>query len=182
MGYQLILKRNTNNDAIFRAGGDEAKIIIRQIDWNIMHYTPSIQNQTLVKEQILNKEPTELRFLERSVFRKNVDTNNNWTFELGQSENLNPVYIIVGFMQQNKLNSQVHNNSVFDTLPIIQAQCKIGSENFPENGIMCDYSRYNYCDAYYEVEKFFTYQTETDFLKPIIDYNNFRTDLQFLYI
>ena len=91
------------------------------------------------------------------MFRKNVDTNNNWTFELGQSENLNPVYIIVAFMRQNKLNSQVHNNSVFDTLPIIQAQTKIGSENFPENGIMCDYSRYNYTEAYYQIENFFTH-------------------------
>ena len=100
LGYQLILKRNSNNDAIFRHNdAGEAKIVINQIDWNIMHYTPSIDNQSLVKEQILNKEPTELRFLERSVFRKNVDTNNNWTFELGQSENLNPVYIIVGFMR-----------------------------------------------------------------------------------
>ena len=99
LGYQLILKRNTNNDAIFRTIGDEAKITIKQIEWNIMHYTPSIENQTIVKEQILNKEPTELRFLERTVFRKNVDATNNWIFELGQSENLNPVYIIVGFME-----------------------------------------------------------------------------------
>ena len=163
LGYQLILKRNTNDDAIFRAGGDAAKIVIKNIDWNIAHYTPSIQNQTLVKEQILNKEPTELKFLERTVFRKNVDTNNNWIFELGQSENLNPVYIIVGFMRQNKFNSQTQNNSVFDTLPIIQAQTKIGSENFPENAILCNYNRYNYCEAYYEIENFFKMYTQTDF-------------------
>ena len=80
---------------------------------------------------------------------------------------------------QNKLNSQVHNNSVFDTLPIIQAQTKIGSENFPENGIMCDYSRYNYSDAYFEIENFFRMYTQTDFLKPIIDYNNFRNNFNF---
>ena len=44
---------------------------------------------------------------------------NNWIFELGQSENLNPVWIIVGFMRHsNKFNSQVHNNSVFDHLPV----------------------------------------------------------------
>ena len=67
------------------------------------HYTPSIENQTLIKEQILNKDPTELNFIERTVFRKNVDTNNNWIFELGQSENLNPVYIIVGFMRFENL-------------------------------------------------------------------------------
>ena len=133
-----------------------AKIVINQIEWNIMHYTPSIDNQTLVKEQILNKEATELSFLERTVFRKNVDATNNWIFELGQSEKLNPVYIIVGFMDSNKFRSQIQNNSVFDRLGVVYCVCKIGSENFPENGITCATTiEIIIHEAYYQVEKFF---------------------------
>ena len=44
---------------------------------------------------------------------------------------------------------------------------------------MCDYSRYNYCEAYYQVENFFKQFTETTFLKPIIDYKNFREKYNF---
>ena len=155
LGYQLILKRNTNNDAIFRTIGDEAKIVINQIEFCVPHFTPSIENQTLVKEQILNKEATELKFLERTVYKKNVDATNNWIFELGQSENLNPVYIIVGFMNSNKFGSQIQDNSIFDRLNVVYCICKIGSENFPENGINCNYNRDNYTETYYQVENFF---------------------------
>ena len=36
-------------------------------------------------DQLLNKDPTELFYTERTVFRKDVNTNNSWTFELGKS-------------------------------------------------------------------------------------------------
>ena len=59
LGYTLTLKRNTNNDAILRgAGVDAAKIDIKDISWYIPHYVPSLENQQLVMNQILNKDPT----------------------------------------------------------------------------------------------------------------------------
>ena len=36
-------------------------------------------------DQLLNQDPTELYFMERIVFRKYVNTNKNWTFDLGNS-------------------------------------------------------------------------------------------------
>ena len=116
---------------------------------------PSIHNQSLVKEQILKKEPTELYFIERSVYRKDVNTNNNWTFELGQSAAMSPNWIIVAFMNTQKFDNQERDNSIFDRLPIVYCVCKIGSEIFPENGINCNYDRDNFCEAYYEIENIF---------------------------
>ena len=78
MGYTLTLKRNNNNDPIIRDNGvDAAKINIKDISWHIPHYTPSMENQQLVMDQILDKDPTELYYIERVVFRKDVNTNNN---------------------------------------------------------------------------------------------------------
>ena len=80
LGYTLTLKRNNNNDAIFRtAAVDAAKVVVKHISWYIPHYVPSIENQHLVLNQIINKDPTELYYTERTVFRKDVNTNNNWT-------------------------------------------------------------------------------------------------------
>ena len=79
----------------------------------------------------------------------------------------------------NKFNSQIHNKSLFDRLNVNYCVCKIGSENFPENGISCDYNRDNYSEAYHEIEIFFIHQTQTTFLKPIIDLDMFRTDFNF---
>ena len=86
LGYTLTLKRNTNNDMILSgAAVDAAKVVVKDISWFIPHYVPSLENQQLVMDQILNKDPTELHYTERSVFREEVNTNNSWTFELGNA-------------------------------------------------------------------------------------------------
>ena len=82
LGYTLTLERNNINDVVFRtAGVDIAEVDVKDISWYIPHYVPNLENQQLVLNQILNKDPTELSYIERTVFRKDVKTNNNWTFE-----------------------------------------------------------------------------------------------------
>ena len=82
LGYTLTLERNNINDVVFRtAGVDIAEVDVKDISWYIPHYVPNLENQQLVLNQILNKDPTELSYIERTDFRKDVKTNNNWTFE-----------------------------------------------------------------------------------------------------
>ena len=82
LGYSLTLKRNKNNDPIIKDNGvDAAKKDMKYIAWYFPQYVPSMENQQLVLNEILDKDPTELYYLERTVFRKVVNTNNNWTFE-----------------------------------------------------------------------------------------------------
>ena len=100
MGYTLNLKRNKNNDVIIRNNAvDAAKVVIKDIGWYIPHYTPSLENQQIVMDQLLNKDPTELYYTERIVYRKDVNTNNNWTFELGSSGESTPTFVIVSFQK-----------------------------------------------------------------------------------
>ena len=178
LGYTLTLKRNNNNDAILRSvGGDATKVVIKDIGWYIPHYVPSLENQQFVMDQILNKDPTELSYTERIIFRKDVNTNSNWTFELGNSNNEScPTFVIVGFQARNKIDSQVHDNAVFDRLPISNAVCKIGSEKYPDDGIECDYDRDKYDQAYSEIENFYHLNSETNLLNPFIDLHKFRTN------
>ena len=159
LGYTLTLKRNNNNDAILRGNGvDAAKIDIKDTSWYFPHYVPSLENQQLVMDQLLNEDPTELFYTKRTVFRKDVNTNNSWTFELGNSggeaAQSTPTFVIVGFQARKKLDSQTHDNAVFDRLPISNAVCKIGSEKYPDDGIECDYHRDKYDQVYSEIENF----------------------------
>ena len=180
LGYSLTLKRINNNDPIIRDNGvDAAKIVIKDISWYIPHYTPSMENQQLVMDQILDKDPTELYYIERVVFRKDVNTNNNWTFELGNSGESTPTFIIVGFQARNKVDSQTHDNAIFDRLPISNAVCKIGSEKYPDDGIECDYDRDKYDQAYSKIENFYLLKSETNLLNPFIDLHKFRTNYNF---
>ena len=82
LDYTRTLRLNSSNNVIIRSAGvDTAKVDVKDISWYIPHYEPNIENQQLVLDQVLNKNPTELYYTERTVFRKDVDTNNKWTFE-----------------------------------------------------------------------------------------------------
>ena len=179
LGYTLTLKPNNNNDPIIKGNGvDAAKIVIKDIGWYIPHYTPSIKNQQIVMDQLLNKNPTELYYMERIVLRIDINTNNNnWTFDLGNSGESTSTF--VGFQAKNKIDSQTHDNAIFDRLPISNAVCKIGSEKYPVDGFECDYDRDNYREAYQELENFYQLQTETNLLRPFIDLYKFRTNYNF---
>ena len=77
MDYNLPLKYNTNNDPIIRtAGVDAATIVMKDIGWHIPHFRPSRENQQIVMDLLLNKDPTKLYYMERIVFRRDVNTNN----------------------------------------------------------------------------------------------------------
>ena len=90
LGYKLTLTRNKDDAVIDKAGAiAEARIRIDHIHWYVPHYTPSIQQQSTLSKQILSKTPAELRYVERSVFLKEVNNQNLWNFELGSHENMN---------------------------------------------------------------------------------------------
>ena len=134
LGYTLTLKRNSSNDVVFRSAAvNAAKVVVKDISWYIPHDVPSLENQQLVPSQIIKKDPTELCYTERTVFRKDVNTNNNWIFELGTSGISTPTFVIVGFQARNKIDSQTHNNATFNRLPISHAVCKIGSQKNPDD-------------------------------------------------
>ena len=84
-----------------------AKIKIDHIHWYVPHYTPYLDQESILMEQIINKTPTEFRYIERSVFMKEVNIQNLWNFELVCEENMNvPMWTIIGFEQQNRQDSQ----------------------------------------------------------------------------
>ena len=65
-----------------------------------------MENQQKMKDQLLNKDPTELFHNERVVFRKDVYPNIIWTFDLGNSGESTHTFVIVGFQARNKIDSQ----------------------------------------------------------------------------
>ena len=67
---------------------------------------------------------------------KEVNKQNLWNFELRSQENMNvPIWIIIGFQQPDRPDSQNLNNDTFCRLPVVSAQCIIGSEKYPDAGI-----------------------------------------------
>ena len=95
LSYKLTLTRNTDNAVLNKdSATNNGKIKINAIEWYVPHYTPSKQQQSLLSKQIINKTPTQIQYPERSVFMKEVNTQNFRTFELGTQEGINiPTWI-----------------------------------------------------------------------------------------
>ena len=65
-----------------------------------------------MSKHILSKTPTELQYVGRSVFMKEVKTRHFWTFELGTQKGIDfPIWVIVGFQQRDRQNLQNLNEN-----------------------------------------------------------------------
>ena len=140
-GYKLTLTRNTDNAVLKKDNAIyNAKTKIRAIEWYVPHYTHSISKQAILSQQILSKAPTKLQYVERSVFMKEVNTQKLWSCELGAPEGKNVhIWIIVGFQQKDRQNSQSLNNDTFYRPSVTSAQCVIGTEKKPDSGVLLNY-------------------------------------------
>ena len=177
LGYKLTLTRNKDDAVIDKAGGiADARIRIDHIHWYVPHYTLFIQQQSTLSKQILSKTPTELKYVERSVFMKQVNNQNVWNFEIGSQENMNvPIWIIIGFQQQDRQDSQNLNNDTFCRLPVVSAQCIIGTEKYPDSGILLNYDDDDYSQGYHQIKEAFRALTKDDILQSYISEADFRS-------
>ena len=113
------------------------KVKISAIEWYVLHYTASMSQQAFLSNQIVNEIPTELQYIKRSVFMKEVNTQNIWNFQLGTQAGINiPIWIIIGFQQQDRQSSQNENNDTFYRPSVTSAQCIIGTEKYPDSSTL----------------------------------------------
>ena len=90
--------------------------------------------------QIRNKTPTNLHYPERSVFMKETNSQNFWTFGLGTQESINvPIWIDLVFQQSDRQHDQNSNNDTFYRMPVTSAQIVIGTKKYPNSGILLIY-------------------------------------------
>ena len=138
---QVNIDQKSDNAVLNKSNAiNNGKIKINAIEWYVPHYTPSMQQQSKLSKQILNKTPTETKYPERFVFMKAVNTQNFWTFELGTQEGINiPIWIFVHFKQNDRQHDQNLNNDTFVRLPVISTQVVIGRNRYLDSGILSNY-------------------------------------------
>ena len=177
LGYKLTLTRNSDNAILNKADATNlGKVKINAIERYVPHYTASMSQQAVLSNQIVNRIPTELQYIERSVFMKDVNTQNPWNFELGTQEGINvPIWIIIGFQQQDRQNSQTENNDTFYRASVTSAQCIIGTEKYPDSGILLIPDDDVYNQGYGQIKEAFRVLTKGDILQPYISDIDFRS-------
>ena len=98
-GYKLTKNRNSNDIVLSHAfatgvadgaaqvdidaANEDIKrgINIHGIGRFVPHYTPNMVQEALIPQHIISKAPTELFYIGRSIFNKNVTTESIWPFK-----------------------------------------------------------------------------------------------------
>ena len=177
LGYKLTLVRN-KDDAVLDNAADiaDARIDIDHFHWYGPHYTPSFQQQGILSKQISSKTPTKFRYIERSVFMEEVNNQFLWKFEICGEESTNvSVWIIIGFQQKNRQDSQNLNNDTFCRIPVTSCQCITGTEGYPDSGMLLNYDDDDYSQGYGQTTEAFRALTKDDILQPCKSDHGFRS-------
>ena len=177
LGYKLTLTRNTDNAVLNKDNiVVNGRVKINSLDWYVPHFSPNLEEYTNLMTQIKKNSPTLLHYPERSVFMKEVNTQNLWTFELGTQEGINvPIWVFVAFQQNDRQNDQNLNNDNFYGPLVTSAQCIIGTEKYPDNGILLNYNDDNYSQGYGQIKEAFKALTKDNLLQPYISDADFRS-------
>ena len=86
-----------------------------------------------------------------------------------------PIWIIIRFQQQGRQESQNLNIDTFCRLPVVSAQCVIGTEKYPDAGILLNYDDDDYAQGYHEMREPFEALTKEDILQPYISEEDFKS-------
>ena len=177
LGYKLTLTRNTDNAVLNKDNAvANGRVKINSLDWYMPHYSPNLEEYNKLMNQIKKNTPTLLHYPERSVFMKEVNTQNLWTFELGTQEGINvPIWIFVAFQQNDRQNNQNLNNDTFYRPLVTSAQCIIGTEKYPESGNLLNYNDDNYSQGYGQIKEAFKALTKDYLLQQYISEHDFRS-------
>ena len=87
-----------------------------------------------------------------------------------------PIWIIIGFQQRDRQDFQYLNIDTFCRLPVVIAQCTIGTEKYPDAGIFINYDDDDYSQGYHQIKRVFKALTKDDILQPYISNDDFRAD------
>ena len=72
------MTRNTDNAVLKKDNAiNKGKIKTNAIEWYVPHYTASMQQQSILSEEIINKTPTQIQFPEKTIF---IEESNNQKF------------------------------------------------------------------------------------------------------
>ena len=152
------------------------RVEINSLDWYVPHFSPNLEEYNKLMIQIKKNTPTLLHYPQRSVFMKEVNTQNLWTFELATQEGISvPVWIFVTFQQNDRQNDQKLNSDTFYRPLVTTAQCIIGTEKYPDSSISLNYNDDDYSQGYGQIKEAFKALTKDNLLQQYISEHDFRS-------
>ena len=109
---------------------------------------------------------------------KEVNSQNLWNFAFSSQEIMkDPIWIVVGFQQKDRQDSENVNNDCFFRSPVATAQCILGEEKCLDAGISLDHDEYYYSHVYGVIKEAFRSPTKDDIFQPYLSDHDFSIDI-----
>lgn len=154
--HELILRRNHNNDALFKSDASVAnvdstangKIEIMKLSWYMPHIKLSDEFKLSLYNQIENRATIPIAFLNRQCERYTLPVGTrvlDWKLNIAAGTE-KPRYIVLAF-QQNLMNDQKKNMGHFAHLGVQNAYIQLNQERYPEHNLNIDYAKNIYSQA-----------------------------------
>ena len=159
--HNLILTRNNDDDAIFRAvnNGDGnavavGKIRLDKISWFIPHVTPADEDKMELYKINERKEklPVGYRMLQCDSATIPQATSFSWRLSVKSSPEV-PRFIIVGF-QTNKSNNHLANPSLFNNVNVSNIYAMLNSVRYPTTDYNISFLAQKFSRAYGDAAEF----------------------------
>ena len=81
----------------------------------------------------------------------------------------------VGFHQSDRQNEQNLNNDSFYRSLVTSAQCIIGTEKYPDSGVLLNYNDDDYSQGYVQIKEALKALVKDNILQPYINEDDFRS-------
>ena len=85
------------------------------------------------------------------------------------------IWIFIDFQQEDRRHDQKLNNDTFYRLPVTSAQCVIGTEKYPDSGILLNCDDDDYSRGYSQIKEAFRALKKDDTIQPYISDNDFKS-------
>ena len=154
--HTLVLRRNHDDNAIFRAVKNAQKvdmadgqIVISKLSWNMPHVKLGEEHQIRLYNDIRNEVQIPIRFLSRQCERYTIPKNQSnldWRLNITTGSE-KPRYIFLVF-QKGKLDDQTENAAIFDHIHFRNAYIQINNERYPDQNLDVDFKENRYAKAY----------------------------------
>ena len=153
--HALMLTRNDDQDAIFRANAaDAGKITLSKISWFMPHVTPANKDKMELYKIIERREtlPVGYRMIQCDTSTIPQMTSFSWRLSVKSSPEV-PRFIIVGF-HTDKSSSQEQNLSIFDNVNVRSIYVMLNSNKYPMLDYNLSFPKQQFSRAYGDAAEF----------------------------
>ena len=153
--HGLILTRNNDENAVFRANGvDNGKITLSKISWFMPDVTPADKDKMELYKIIERKAKLSVGYRMIQCTNASIpqSTSFSWRLSVKSSPEV-PRFIIVGF-QTDTSNNQEQNPSTFDNVNIRNIYAMLNSNRYPTLNYNLSFPAQKFSRAYGDAAEF----------------------------